>query len=158
MGTVMIPIKANKLRKITKVGINLIIPIVLLIYSITIFLNSGLFSKDLVDYLINYRTAIFISIGISISITILFYISRVFPKNSFKRIVNQFVVSLLMLMDSCLWVNFSVFEIGIEGVGFFSVDSTLILIGLTILLSINVFLKGFDLLNSYYNNGYEGIL
>ena len=150
----MLVIETSKIRKIIKVGINLIIPIFFLIYSITFFLNSALIGNDLGDYLINYKSAIFISIGISISITLLFYISRVFPNNSFKRNVNSFLVSLLMLIDGCLWANFSVLEISIEDVGFFSVDSTLIFVGLIIFLSITVFLRGLHLLNRYKTRGF----
>ena len=141
----MIVVKSNIYRKILIFGINLIIPIIFLIYSITTFMNFALLSTELGENLISYRLSMFISIGISISITILFYISRVFPKNSFKRSVYLFVVSLLMVIDGFLWAQFSVIQIKIEDIGSFSVDSTLIFIGLIILLSLNVFLKGFDL-------------
>ncbi|GAI06011.1 unnamed protein product, partial [marine sediment metagenome] len=125
-----------------------------LIYSITILLDSTLVSNVLGGYLQPYKITIISSIGISILITILFCISRVFPKNSFKKSVNLFVTSLLMLIECVIWAHFSLIEIRIEDVGSFSVDATLIFMGLIILLSLNVFIRGFDLLSSYRARGF----
>ena len=145
----MIVVNSNKYRKVIKLGITYITPLVLLIYSTTILLDPTLASNILGNNLVSYQLAIISSVGISILILILFYISRVFPKNSVKRSVNLFGISLLMLIDGCIWAKFSVLEIRIENVGSFSVDSTLIFIGLIILFFINVFLNGFGLVNRH---------
>lgn len=148
MVIVMTVVNAIKYRKIIKLGINIIMPVILLIYSTTILLDPTLVSNVVGNNLVRYQLTIISSVGISILILILFYISRVFPKNSFKRSVNLFGVSLLMLIDGYIWAKFSFIEVVIEDIGSFSVDSTFLFKGLIVFLSLNVFLKGLDLFSS----------
>lgn len=136
----------NKFHKVIKIGINYISPIVLLIYVITTFINLSLFSTELGTDAIRYRIATYSSIGITVLITLLYIVSRVYPKVSFKRKATVFIISLLMLIDGFIWVNLSLIEFSLQDFGSFSVDFSLLFTGIVILLLINVVVKGLVIL------------
>lgn len=80
-------------------------------------------------------------------ITLLYFVSRVFPKVSFKRKATVFIISLLMLVDDVIWADLSLIKVIVEGSGSISVDITPIFNGFIIILSFNLFIKGFNLFN-----------
>jgi len=141
----MTVVNTIKYRKIIRVGINFLAPIVLLIYLVTTFMNLSLINAELGMDVIRYRTATYSSIGITILITALYLVGRVYPKISIKRKVIYFMISLLMLADVIIWKNLGLVKIVMEDIGSISVDFTPIFMGLIIVLSLNLLIKGFDL-------------
>ena len=53
-----------------------------------------------------------------------------------------------MLIDGFTWMGLGLIEIILEGIGSISVDLTPLFMGLIIVLSLNLFIKGFDLFSS----------
>lgn len=137
----------NNHRKIIKIGINFIIPIVILIFVLTSFMNLSLFSAELGIDATRYSTASYNSIGITVLIVVLYYVGKVFPKVSLKRKVTIFIISLLILTDVVIWANLSLIEIVMEGIGSISVDLTPLFMGFVIVLILNLFIKGCGLFN-----------
>ena len=145
MVIVMTVVNEIKYRKMIKVGINFIAPIVLLIYLVTSFMNLSLISAEFGIDAIQYRTATYSSIGITVLLTVLYFLGRVYPKVSLKRRVTIFIISLLVLTDGIIWWDLRIIEIFMEGTGSISVDLTPLFLGIIILLSCNLILKGFNL-------------
>ena len=149
MASVMTVVNTNKYQKIIKAGLNFLVPSILLIYFISSLMTLSLFSAELGNDAIRYNIMIFSSIGITSLITGLFYLSRVYPKFSIKKRISVFTISLLTLTDSIIWWDLRIIEILIEGIGSISVDLTPLFLGLLILLSCNLFLKGLNLFTSH---------
>jgi hypothetical protein len=143
----MTVVNTSKYRKIIGYGINFIAPTVFQIYLLTSFINFSIFSSQLGIDAIRYKIAIYCSIGITVFIIPLYFVARVYPKFSLKRKATVFITSLLMLTDGIIWASLGLIEIFMEGIGTISVDFTPLFMGLIIILTLNLFIKGGVLFN-----------
>ena len=141
----MTVVNGNKSRKIIKFAIIYLAPIVFLIYVLISLADFSFLISTFGTETLHYEIAIIGSIWITLLIIILYYVSRIYPKASYRRKFLILVISLLMLIDGIMWADLGLIEIVIEGIGSISVDFTSLFIGIFIILSLNLIVIGFNL-------------
>lgn len=145
MVIVLPAIGTSKHRNFIRYGIKFVLPMVFVIYILISLMNFSLFISILGINVVRYEISIFSSIGITVLITIFYFISRIYPKNSDGRKVILLTISLLFLIDGIIWAGLGLIMVMIEGGGLILVDITPILMGSNVILFLNVVLNGITL-------------
>jgi len=98
------------------------------------------------SFLFKLRILTYLSVGISILISLFYFIGYKYPKNSVKRASFLSISSVLILVDLLGWSRLNVLQIRVGGVGELHLDSTPLFLGVIILISLGVLTKLIDLI------------